>query len=305
MPKQLSHIDQINPTLRRGEIATFNATAIFEEQIAKWNLNYLQQHFAQSRIFSHGTLLTIANEVIFNKKKPKPKHLKYLKDVLFAKSHRLGDLLHALHDYKDICIDNSFTELTADKLKRSYAYGVTNVNCLKGVNLTPLQLFNQWRMSFNFLWVGLSAGVMHYDELDNFLAQINGTKEVIIFSPRLTNVIDGHHFPTSFDPSGIFAKQTLDNHPFLKYLPYYRVKLNPGDGVVIPSGAYHLPLATSYDSLSINTFLVPKIFKGIKPHKHGKAHKHKLLTYNALWASRKIHQLCGLGLFRVGPYEFI
>ena len=34
------------------------------------------------------------------------------------------------------------------------------------------------------------------------------------------------------------------------------VTLEPGEGLILPSGAYHAPAAKSFDSLSLNTFLV-------------------------------------------------
>ena len=41
--------------------------------------------------------------------------------------------------------------------------------------------------------------------------------------------------------------------------------LAPGDAVSIPSGAYHAPLATSADSVSINSFLAPAPWRGSFP----------------------------------------
>ncbi|MGB1594504.1 MAG: hypothetical protein ACPIOQ_17245, partial [Promethearchaeia archaeon] len=56
-----------------------------------------------------------------------------------------------------------------------------------------------------------------------------------------------------------FSEEAIAAHPALAAMPYYHVKLAPGDAVSIPSGAYHAPLATSHDSVSINSFLAPSL----------------------------------------------
>ena len=99
-------------------------------------------------------------------------------------------------------------------------------------------------------------------------AQVAGTKEVVIFPPHVTDLVDGAHYPGSgkgpngrppFSGKEFFSDEAMASNPFLAKVPYYHVRLAPGDAVSIPSGAYHAPLATSHDSVSINSFLAPSL----------------------------------------------
>jgi len=141
-------------------------------------------------------------------------------------------------------------------------YGNINAKMLRGMDGLDFPLFSFWSYVFNFVWIGWSAGGLHYDDMDNVLAQTEGTKEIVIFPPHVTDLLDGGHYPTKFDSREFFseaAAATTPTSPAL--LPHYRVSLKPGMAVAIPSRAYHAPLATSYDSVSVNSFLAPSILR--------------------------------------------
>ena len=139
------------------------------------------------------------------------------------------------------------------------AYGVANVRTMPGLERLRMPIFALWAHVFNFVWVGWSAGGLHYDDMDNVLTQVCGTKEIVIFPPEATDLIDGGHYPTKFESRAFFSAAAFAASPHLAAVPHHRVKLQPGMAVAIPSRAYHAPLATSHDSVSINSFLAPSL----------------------------------------------
>jgi len=81
----------------------------------------------------------------------------------------------------------------------------------------------------------------------------------------VTPLIDGGHYPTTkiggAHIRAFFSSQARTANQYLDAVPYFLIRLEPGMAVAIPSGAYHAPLATSHDSVSVNSFLAPSLLK--------------------------------------------
>ena len=186
-------------------------------------------------------------------------------------------------------------------LERMELYGAVNARRLPKFEFrVPWE--EAWSEVFNFVWFGASSGGLHYDGFDNTLFQIKGTKSVLLFDVRLTDVVDGQHYPRSFDAMRPFSQDAIKNNHYLEHLPYSIVKLRPGDGITIPARAYHAPFATSFDSISVNGLLLPRRSGRPAPF-DVRAHSRSL--WFGLKASRKIFSWTGKTLRRSGPYEFI
>ena len=67
------------------------------------------------------------------------------------------------------------------------AYGVVNAHKLPGGSARfPMPAWTRrWWHVHNFLWFGVSPGGMHYDEMDNILIQLHGTKTVHLYPPQV------------------------------------------------------------------------------------------------------------------------
>lgn len=117
----------------------------------------------------------------------------------------------------------------------------------------------QWKSVSSNLWVGASSGSLHYDERDNVLLQLCGTKRVVLFpiehTPdcRLHGIFSRMPNHSSYNQS-FFTAKSLASNPKLARAGFYEVILNPGDALVIPAGVMHAPLG-SLDSVSLNAFV--------------------------------------------------
>merc|ERR1711865_299477 len=162
-------------------------------------------------------------------------------------------------------------------------YGVMNsLEIAKEMKQINFPLAQQKHHSF--IWIGPSPGGLHYDELPNILIQLQGEKELVIFSSEFTEAIDGDHYPSSFNLTTFFS-----DAPRLREIPHFRVKLTPGVGVVIPRFAYHAPSSRTADSLSLNVF-----FSDI----HGQEH------YSELPGVTETLLKHGVTSFYSGPYVY-
>ncbi|MEP7307010.1 MAG: cupin-like domain-containing protein [Acidobacteriota bacterium] len=186
-------------------------------------------------------------------------------------------------------------------LERMELYGAVNTKRLPKFEFR-MPWGEAWAEVFNFVWFGASSGGLHYDGFDNTLFQIKGTKVVLLFDVRLTDVVDGRHYPRSFDSLRPLSQDAVKHNRYLEHLPYHIVELGPGDGITIPARAYHAPFATSFDSISVNGLLVPRLSG--RPAPFDVRARSRSLSFD-LKASRKIFALTGKTLRRAGPYEFV
>lgn len=208
-------------------------------------------------------------------------------------------------------IDTSYayTSLTVEQHRRKQArlrsYAVANSKRFEEFRVETHPVFDRWYFLYNWLWFGWSSGELHLDEFDNNIVQLSGRKLILLYEPGLTAAIDGGHYLTKVASDAPLAPDVLASHRLLKYLPYHLVELGPGDGVVVPAGAYHAVLGLSHDCVTVNTFCVHHYNKKKSPQP----------TYTfptgpkgaQLWGlkvARHIYDLTGLVLIKLGPYEF-
>ena len=156
-------------------------------------------------------------------------------------------------------------------------YGVLNAKDIALVS-PAFSVTSPWSYVFNFVWVGWSSGGLHFDEMDNILSQVRGSKEIVVFPAESTCRIDGNHYP-AFNGKAVWSSETRAKCPQAAKEPFYHIKLAAGDAVLIPSGAYHAPLATSHDSTSVNSFLAPALTRSSWPNsRYG-----RMFTADGLW----------------------
>jgi hypothetical protein len=74
------------------------------------------------------------------------------------------------------------------------------------------------------LWVGASSGSLHYDEYDNALLQLRGTKRIILYPVQyssrlhLNSILSRHPNHSKFN-NEFLTEATLKAHPELKNVP--------------------------------------------------------------------------------------
>eukprot|EP00750_Incisomonas_marina_P012635 INCI17128.2.p1 GENE.INCI17128.2~~INCI17128.2.p1 ORF type:complete len:646 (+),score=111.40 INCI17128.2:353-2290(+) len=126
-----------------------------------------------------------------------------------------------------------------------------------------------WKAVSMNLWVGASSGSLHYDERDNVLLQLSGSKRVLLFPIEYTGMAKLHSILSrlpnhSSYNAAFFADEAVRQHPNgISSAPCYEVVLRPGDALVIPAGVLHAPIG-ALDSVSVNLFLKD----GPSPSKH-------------------------------------
>ncbi len=100
-------------------------------------------------------------------------------------------------------------------------------------------------------WMGANTrSGLHYDYVDNFFAQVHGTKDVILAAPESARNL--HVFADCHTKS-----QVAPQHPDLKKFPRFRratllqARLEPGDVLFLPRGWWHY-FASSESSISLS-----------------------------------------------------
>ncbi|MGK7875124.1 MAG: cupin-like domain-containing protein [Xenococcaceae cyanobacterium] len=278
----------------------------------KVSLAYIKQSWGEVPIFTHlGQTLPIRTFIdrLLQEKQDKEVTINTWYD--YCDSSLIDRLLQAKQD-KEVTInkwDDLYDSRTTSVVRFLDLYGVVNLRRLDALfGQIPFELFADWSMTFLFMWMGYSVGGLHYDEFDNVLFQVNGTKKVLIFPRKYTDVIDGRHYPRRVTPIGFLSPTVLKEHPWMANIPYYEVDLNPGDAVTIPAYTYHAPLALCHDSISINAFLVPHpkrldLIPDTKQFTVKKKNPHNLIDFLMCKASSWCYTVTGKPLLRERIYE--
>merc|ERR1712241_730531 len=84
-------------------------------------------------------------------------------------------------------------------------------------------------------------------------------------------------------PSRIDTPETAQNNAWLEKFEFIHLKLTPGTGVTIPSGAFHSIATPDGDRILMNCFLVPK-YKGLWD---APAANHSF--YSSEWQTEEFH----------------
>jgi len=109
----------------------------------------------------------------------------------------------------------------------------------------------------SFVWPGSTPGQFHVDEWDNVQSQATGSCDVIIFPPRCSGsikmpLVEGH-----LD----WRRRMREQKPGNQYAWFFHMRLKAGEGVVIPSNAFHKIISRDNRRLAVNSFLEPKFGK--------------------------------------------
>jgi peptidyl-lysine (3S)-dioxygenase / protease len=137
---------------------------------------------------------------------------------------------------------------------------------------TPLSHFPDLEQD---IWIGdgQTIGKLHFDEYDNFLVQVSGSKEILLFDPHHNeNLYEGHiaeaHFSFNIDTETFSKDHLLEStsmvmidlsNPDYNKFPRFRntqslkYRIEPGDILYLPSFWWHeVPSFSFKDSLNRN-----------------------------------------------------
>jgi hypothetical protein len=109
------------------------------------------------------------------------------------------------------------------------------------------------------LWYGAGGQVtpMHFDENENILCQIHGSRTFTLIDPYFNDMvyIDGitTHVYTLVDPH----TPDLKKYPLFKYTRQLKVKVNAGDCIYLPSFWYHKVESAQGRNVAINWWYMP------------------------------------------------
>lgn len=127
---------------------------------------------------------------------------------------------------------------------------------------------NKKYMSTN-LWFGGENNItpLHFDAVDNFLAQIHGTKKIFLYNPGDSRYL----YPTTMKSGGrlnfsqVNFQQNISQFPLFKQATVYSLTLEPGQILYIPPGWWH-EVHTLSTSISVNFWFNPTSENGALWH---------------------------------------
>ncbi|MBN9344369.1 MAG: hypothetical protein BGO76_06585 [Caedibacter sp. 38-128] len=108
------------------------------------------------------------------------------------------------------------------------------------------------------LWLGANTrSGLHFDNCDNFLAQIYGTKTVVLIPPEDAKFV--YPIPSNFFKSPVNPLDPdFSEFPKFKKAKIFEGQLNAGDVLFIPKGWYHYIYSPS-QSISLNCWYGPPL----------------------------------------------
>merc|ERR1711933_642327 len=92
--------------------------------------------------------------------------------------------------------------------------------------------------TYNFLWLGATPGSFHPDKQDNVYIQLTGEAELLVYPPNCSSLIAAGASP--------------------ERAPFFHMRMRPGDGAVIPSGAHHKVVSGDLQRIALNSWFEPK-----------------------------------------------
>ena len=313
-------VDDLPQILAAGGIARFDARFQPNNGLFQWSLDDWERRIGHHTVRHHGLpekyraqvdayLASCKDGVLIDV----PSVYPY--EEFAAAPIKVSKLFEEMRRFEGVSLEPTWdrdmrsVEAARLSIRKLTTYGVANLRRLNGFSFHYPDVFRKWKTMVHNVWFGTSVGGLHHDAFDNTLIQLSGRKRVIIYPPNLTDAIaatdveeHGTGYPR-FPATTFLSPSAMGRNKYLKYFPYYQVDLEPGDGVIIPGRAYHAATATSYDSISINSFLLPDILKG--PFAHVRSvRKTATLASAFLILNRLSIRLTGR-CFRQGPYEFI
>ena len=139
---------------------------------------------------------------------------------------------------------------------------------LKTISCPLIQEFSKYALA-KILWLGCSPtrSQLHFDRKDNFICQMCGQKEILLFGPEDTNFLyqkEGSDAEDQFNNRFSSIDPNLSPKTFRKKYPNTsktwatRILLNPGDVLFVPKFWWHLvssyPDTTRCINIMVNIF---------------------------------------------------
>uniref|UniRef100_A0A7S0A3G8 JmjC domain-containing protein n=1 Tax=Pyrodinium bahamense TaxID=73915 RepID=A0A7S0A3G8_9DINO len=120
---------------------------------------------------------------------------------------------------------------------------------------------------WSMFWLGPIGDCWHYDDPDNLLIGIYGDIWVTVFEHADREVMRAGGDRGCWSlvppmPKRIDQEHTELTDGWLAGFPFIQFKLEPGMGVVVPSGTFHSLTMSDGDRILLNSFMMPK-YKGL------------------------------------------
>lgn len=107
-------------------------------------------------------------------------------------------------------------------------------------------------------WHPLSGEGPHYDAQANVYVQLAGEADVLLLPPAYTDLFDWKDnrfvFPRSIEEMRAWVRSS----DLPARVPFVLAHLRPGDGLTLPSRAYHLFMAQGTERVALNYFFHPR-----------------------------------------------
>eukprot|EP00747_Dinoflagellata_sp_TGD_P036846 gnl/TRDRNA2_/TRDRNA2_138728_c2_seq1.p1 gnl/TRDRNA2_/TRDRNA2_138728_c2~~gnl/TRDRNA2_/TRDRNA2_138728_c2_seq1.p1 ORF type:complete len:284 (-),score=35.59 gnl/TRDRNA2_/TRDRNA2_138728_c2_seq1:3-767(-) len=113
------------------------------------------------------------------------------------------------------------------------------------------------------LWFGAVPDVLHYDDPDNLVIALHGDIYISVWEQNDTTLLNGGrgYWTPHFDLpslSGFATAQTVEAAPWVRHFPFITLKLEVGQGILIPSRTYHSLAVPDATRVLLNAWIMPK-----------------------------------------------
>ncbi|MEC4087895.1 MULTISPECIES: cupin-like domain-containing protein [Pseudoalteromonas] len=276
MLQEVGSLSDLPELFRQGEIRSVPGRELFDESVFDWSMDYLAKHHSKVPV---NTDIKLKNGV-FN-------------------SRRID--MSEFISRTDGVVGN---ERYLDLAEKSTLYANLNAKRILNKNLVKGDVAKLHRHQLSYMWLGMSPGTLHIDFFDNFLVQLHGQKRIIIFKTQVNDEISSKHYvnlPLNHD---IPAEENKKGNPWIKPENYYDIILNPGDAVMIPNAAYHCATGITADSVSLNTFFVPKFRGGChSPYARSDSKTPRIINNTMISLSQLYYRFTNRSLMNSNHYE--
>lgn len=146
-----------------------------------------------------------------------------------------------------------FIEMVRDGGNDAYitAYNsAANAAAFKGLEADLGYLEPYLTRAHGMLWIGGQGAFtpLHFDLTNNLLAQVTGTKRIILIPPSQTRLL-AHRRHVFSDVHDVTDPERLSAHPRARDAIRYELVLNPGDLLFIPIGWWHQVRSESFSTM--------------------------------------------------------
>jgi hypothetical protein len=194
--------------------------------IGLWKPNFFKEKYGSVKVETHHNLPNDLSPYLYEEK---PYHRKMMK---------FSDFIDLMPKSESCYVAQSDINILKD-IDKDYNF----------FDLIPTNVFHE-KVNIN-LWIGSNTrSGLHFDYNDNFLAQIYGTKKVLLVAPNDTKYL--YPLPDNFSKTQVNPmKPDLVKFPKLKHATIFEGEIKTGDVLFIPKGWYHY-IYSPKDSISLN-----------------------------------------------------